>query len=374
MDAGRKLRRLSVDPAPRLSAELTAGVLAAAQAAESTDAAPPLNDEQLMALQHPGGLPADAEVTHFPMRQAVDRDDATGDLVGYGQLIEQGLSPADRDRPTGTLFVHPDHRRQGLGRALVARMHEATAGNVHLWAPNDSAAAQRLARAAHMVPVRELLVMGRSLEEPLPRAPVPAGLKIRNFVISRDQPGFLEVNARAFADHPEQGRLGAAGLRTKIREPWFDRSGFLLAVDPSVAPSFATGAPAGEYVTGDDDGDDEDGATVVPGLTKDGRIVGFHWTKEHVDEDGGERVGEVYVLGVDPDTEGRGLAKALLVRGLARLREHGCRRAILYVEGDHDKAIGLYEKYGFRTVKRDVLYAQHLVLPAADEPGRAPQV
>ena len=124
-------------------------------------------------------------------------------------------------------------------------------------------------------------------------------------------------------------------LRAKIKEPWFDRTGFFVAIDQT--------------------------GQLGRGMAKDGRMLGFHWTKVHPNG-----VGEVYVIGVDPDAEGRGLAKALLVRGLAYLRDHDCREVILYVEGDHEKAVGLYEKYGFTVRNRDVLYAQHLDTDVAE--------
>ena len=346
MDAGRKLRRLSITPCPGLDGEFAAQVVAAARAAEAVDGAPPLNDEQLAALEHPESLRNNATITHFPVQEAVGTIEHPGDagpflneLVGYGVLIEYGAAD-----PVGALFIHPDHRRQGIGRALIARMHEFSADNVHVWAPGDTAAAQRLARAAHMVPVRELLVMSRPLDShdpaaALPEVATPAGVKLRHFIISRDQEPFLEVNRRAFAHHPEQGSLEAKELQAKLKEPWFDRTGFFVAIDQ-------TGAPAP---------DDGRGVQATQVMAKDGRLLGFHWTKRH--EDG---TGEVYVIGVDPDAEGRGLAKALLVRGLRHLLDQGCKEVILYVEGDHEKAVGLYERFGFVVRNRDVLYAQHL--------------
>ncbi len=325
MDAGREVRRLAVEPASELSPALAEQVLQAARETEADGGAPPLNDDQSAALRHPDSLRGEVRVRHFPLHTCTDG--ALGDLVGYGVLITDQSSELAAD-PTGTLFVRPGHRRQGLGRALVARMHEDTDRNVHLWAPHDTIAAQRLARAAHMVPSRELLVMERSLgdDQPLPDVGVPAGFRLRAFDPGSDQPAFLALNARAFAHHPEQGSLGESDLRAKLAEPWFDPAGFFLAEDES------------------------------------GALLGFHWTKIHPDG-----TGEVYVIGVDPDAEGRGLAKALLVRGLRRLAERGCREVILYVEGDHDRAVGMYEKYGFDVRHRDVLYAQHLQHPAADQ-------
>ncbi len=83
---------------------------------------------------------------------------------------------------------------------------------------------------------------------------------------------------------------------------------------------------------------------------RDGRIVGFHWTK--VEDD----IGEVYVVGIDPDAQGGGLGKALTARGLRHLYESGLRIVDLYVEGDNDPALAVYEGLGFRPHAKDVLY------------------
>ncbi len=87
-------------------------------------------------------------------------------------------------------------------------------------------------------------------------------------------------------------------------------------------------------------------------------MVGFHWTKQH-----GDRLGEVYVLGVSPTAGGRGLGKALLLTGLQYLRWRGNANVQLYVEADQAGAVRLYRHYGFTTASRDVMYAQR-PLPA----------
>ena len=85
-------------------------------------------------------------------------------------------------------------------------------------------------------------------------------------------------------------------------------------------------------------------------------MLGFHWTKQH-DALGEAGLGEVYVLGVDPDAQGRGLAKALLLTGLAHLRDAGDEVVELYVEADQPGPVGLYRAYGFTDASRDVMYA-----------------
>ena len=65
----------------------------------------------------------------------------------------------------------------------------------------------------------------------------------------------------------------------------------------------------------------------------------------------GLRMGEVHVIGVDPQVHARGLGRALLLEGMRRLVSAGAEAIELYVESDNEKALPLYRAVGFsRTV------------------------
>ncbi len=84
-------------------------------------------------------------------------------------------------------------------------------------------------------------------------------------------------------------------------------------------------------------------------------LLGFHWTKVHAPgEAADEAVGEVYVLGVDPDAQGMRLGQALTDLGLAHLRGRGLHQVLLYVEEDNAAAVRLYESRGFTRHAVDV--------------------
>ncbi|RAO44177.1 Mycothiol synthase [Micromonospora noduli] len=152
----------------------------------------------------------------------------------------------------------------------------------------------------------------RPLAAPLGEPRLPDGVTLRAFRPGVDDAAWLALNARAFAEHPEQGRWTSDDLRVRLAEPWFDPAGFLLA---------------------------EESAT--------GRLLGFHWTKVH-ERPGSARIGEVYVLGVEPTAHGGGLGRALTTAGLAHLRDkRGLDRVMLFVDDSNTGAVALYERLGF---------------------------
>jgi mycothiol synthase len=234
---------------------------------------------------------------------------AHGLLVGYGQLDRSAPGPTE-----ASLVVHPDHRRRGHGRALLNELLAADP-RLEIWAVHATVAAAALAADRGLRAVRELMIMSRPLLDPVVPVPPPAGVIIRAFRPGADEEAWLGVNSRAFAHHPEQGRLTIDDLRQRMAEPWFDPAGFLLA-------------------------------------DRGGEVVGFHWTKQHPG-----RVGEVYVLGVDPAAGVRGLGRVLLAAGLEHLRAAGDTEVLLYVDGTNTRAAQLYERAGFAVASRDIQYA-----------------
>ncbi len=285
-------------------------VLSLADRAASVDGAPPLNEAATLHLRHPSD-----EVHHL----SVVLDDR---LVGYAQL------EFSSDASTVQLVVDPAVRRQGLGTQLAGEVLEIAAGHLALqaWSAGATPAAAALAARVQMVVGRELSIMTRDLTGGWPEPAAPADVEIRAFRVGADESAWLAVNARAFAHHPEQGSIDAGDLAQRMAEPWFDPAGFLLA-------------------------------------ERAGTLVGYHWTKQH-----DQHLGEVYVLAVDPQAGGAGLGKVLLGAGLRHLRNRGNTVVQLYVESDHDGAVGLYRQFGFRTVSRDVMYVLTAVSPARTAP------
>ena len=298
-------------------AELTATqvskVLALVEAARLADGVAPLSEHGMLHLRYDSaGRSGSGDFIAA----------ADGEIAGYAYLDP----PSAEGEVTGELVIHPERRRQGLGRALTGELAAAADGHVlRLWAHGDLPAAAALARAAGFDRFRALWQMRRSLREPLDQPVLPAGRTLRTFVPGQDEDEWLSLNGRAFAKHPEQGGWTRHDLELREQEPWFDPAGFFIA-------------------------------------ERDGQMAGFHWTKVH-----GPGLGEVYVVGVDPAEQGSGLGRALTLAGLQHLRDLGVGQAMLYVDEDNVPAIRMYEALGFTRAKVDAMYRR--ASPGGRPPG-----
>jgi mycothiol synthase len=263
-------------------------------ASAAADGAEPLDEAALLSLAH-----------HGLSRSAVWTSDD-----GFALLRGHSLDVA----------VAPDARRRGQGRSLVEAVLETVpqerSPELTAWSHADHPAAAALARELGFERARELWVMSRDAG-PVEVPPVE-GVTIRGYR-DTDAAEVVRVNAAAFAHHPEQGSMDAAGLAERMAQPWFEPAGLLVA----------------------------EGRGTAEGL------LAFHWTKQHSPE-----LGEVYVVAVDPSAQGRGLGRAVTAAGLAHLAARGVRRIILYVESDNQAAIATYSKLGFTHTASQVQYAR----------------
>lgn len=271
-------------------------ILAIAEAAEAADGAAPLDEATLIGLRD--GL------AHVHRRDG-----------GAALLVGDEL----------TLVVHPDQRGHGVGDALLRDVPAAPPGvRRTAWSHGDHPAAAALAARHGWARVRDLWVMRRPASVALPALAAPDGVTLRPWT-DQDAESLVRVNAAAFADHPEQGRMDLANLRRRMAEPWFDPAGLILAVDAS-----------------------------------DGRLLAFHWTKMHAPSANAPAHGEVYVVGVDPEEQGRGIGKLVTLAGLHHLAQSQIDEIVLYVESDNTPAVATYTRLGFTHEARDthVQYAQ----------------
>jgi mycothiol synthase len=258
------------------------------------------------------------ELTRDRTRHLLARDG--DDVVGY-----LNLAPADDQGPAmAELVVHPRARRRGIGSAMARQGLVEGGDGTRIWAHGNLEAARATAAALDLVVVRELLQMRRPLDD-LPAVTVPEGVRIATYSGPADDAELLRVNNAAFAWHPEQGGWTDADIEERRGESWFDPDGVFLAFDEAT-----------------------------------GRLLGFHWTKIHSAD-----LGEVYIVGVDPAAQGRGLGATLTLVGLHHLAQalaaSSQRAVMLYVEADNSAAVKTYQRLGFDVASVDAAYARHAV-------------
>ena len=95
----------------------------------------------------------------------------------------------------------------------------------------------------------------------------------------------------------------------------------------------------------------------------DGEPVGFllGGSDPAEQERRGKSIGGLYILGVLKPYRNRGVAKALLVAGLKRLKQRGITEAELGVDTENTTgALHLYERLGFRTTRRRLTQVRDL--------------
>lgn len=298
----------------RLEAAAVAEVLELVEAGARADGLSALNEQTILNLRHGG---AEAEPgAHLMIR------DAEGTLVGYAnlELDNDGVAAVE-------MLVHPTHRHNGHGEALLAALiKRATAAKCQaltIWAHGDHPTALLLADRHDFTRDRVLWQMRRHLTDADGDTEPAAGITIRSFVPGRDETRLLEVNNAAFADHPDQGGWTVRDIAMREREDWFDPEGLLLAE-----------------------------------RDVDGQVLGFHWTKVH--GSGDSAIGEIYVLGVAPEAQGLKLGAALTTAGLRYLRGRGLDTVMLYVDESNVRAVRLYTGAGFTRWTTDVNYHKKL--------------
>lgn len=303
--------------------ELLRDIRALVAAAEESDGNPPLSEQTLVELRSPE---ADADsllilATYAPEDKS---DPSTAeDLAGVAVVVLEGGAGVLE------LVVHPNYRNQGVGVLLVDKL-KALRGleGIKAWSHGNHEAAADLAARYGYRAVRELWRMRlirpqESGPEPVEPA-LPEGVTLRSFVPGQDEEAWLAANAAAFAHHPEQGGMTRSDLGARMAEPWFDPAGFILATERAA-----------------------DGSE---------RILGFHWTKVHPRTGAHPAIGEVYVVGVTPEAQGRGLGKALTIAGIRHLHDRGLNAIMLYVDADNAAAVALYRTLGFTRWDADVMY------------------
>ncbi len=238
-------------------------------------------------------------------------------------------------------FVHPAHRRRGLGTAILlwleARARQVAAENDHPRAAEANLQVfvfdQERDRAALMqrhgyTPARYFYNMTRPNLDDIQPAPLPPGLEVRPV-----QPEHLraiwEANVEAFRDHWGEPEMGESEYQRFISHPVEYQPGIW-----KVAWDKATNEVVG-MVLGYIDHAQNETLNRKHGWTEN-ICVRQPWRKQ-------------------------GVARALIAENLRELKARGMETAGLGVDTDNPTgALRVYESMGFRPVERETVYQKPL--------------
>lgn len=235
-------------------------------------------------------------------------------------------------------YVDPAYRRRGIGRMLLAdnerRAVVLASGHASdrprvfgSFSAEGRPAAQLLQRSGYEV-VRWFFDMVRPDLDGLEDVPLPPGLEVRP-VTAADFKPIWRANREAFRDHWGGSDESEAAMHRFMDDPDVDPSLWVIAFD-------------GEEVAG-------------------GVINAIY---RAANADLGLERGWLDSVFTRRPWRRRGLARALIARSLALLRERGMTSAALGVDADNPQgALGLYESAGFAVHDRFIAWRKPMAEP-----------
>ena len=248
--------------------------------------------------------------------------EAAGNLVGY-----MGVTPeVEIGRVILTCLIHPDHRRRGLASKLLGyaihRARELGAKVAHVNILQGNVAAKSVLSRRGFRFVRRFLELRLDISQVQWQGSGQSTIKYRNLKYGEED-RLAQLQNRSFSG--------------------------MWGYNPNTVEEIAYGTNLSGCSPED----------VVLAYEED-KAAGYCWTRVTCDAVTGERKGQIFMLGVDPDYRGRGVGSGVLLAGLSYCRNKGLQVAELTVDSRNKAACSLYQSVGFK-VRASSLWYEKLI-------------
>jgi len=242
-----------------------------------------------------------------------------GNIVGYMNMAPERAI----ERVILDCWIYPEHRRKGLATKLLNyathRAKELGVKVAHANISQDNKTASRVLSKLGFKYVRRFLELRLDINKFGWKDIDLSALDCRHL-----QPGeevkLTNIQNRAFADH-----WGYNPNTVEETTYWTNLNSF---------------SPEDVVLTCDGD-----------------KFIGYCTTGiTNKREASGKRKGDIYMMGTDPDYQGKGVGKRVLLAGLAHLKNKGVRVIELTVDSENKVAHTLYQSVGFEVQTSSLWY------------------
>jgi len=250
--------------------------------------------------------------------------ETAGNIVGY-----MDVAPEVRiGRVILNSLIHPDHRRRGLASKLLGhaiyRAQELGVRVAHVNIPQDNIIAKSVLTKLSFRFIREFLELRLDISRVRWKESGQSAIKYRN-LRRGEESKLAQLQNRSFT--------GTWGYNPNT-------------VEEIIYNTNLSGSSPEDVV-----------------LACEGdKVIGYCWTRITCGAVTDRRKGQIFMLGVDPDYQGRGIGKRVLLAGLSHLRSKGLRVVELSVDGENRVALALYRSIGFEIRASSLWYEKALAL------------
>ncbi len=249
--------------------------------------------------------------------------ETAGNIVGYVDItLELNI-----ERAILNCFVHPDHRRKGLATKLLGyatdRTKQLRAKVVHVNISEENAAAKIVLAKLGFEFVRRFLQLRLDMVRVLPQDTHQAVPQYRN-IQRGDEYELAQIQNRSFA--------GSWGYNPNTVEELVYELNLSSCSTEEIKLAY--------------EGD---------------KAIGYCWTRTICEIGKNERIGQIFMLGVDQAYRGKGIGKGVLFAGLSYLKSKGRRVTELTVDSENKIACSLYRSVGFEFHNSNLWYEKKII-------------